>query len=132
MTTVQKNNLDYHIWNTNKKGIIKDDINTTYCDFISKINFGHTDYTLIYKEWDEFTPFYIAFVNTYIEGLKKITKKDKINILKKNEPLKCLLYSLIKKELFHYDINIGSLGFVCKKTNKVHWEFGNGKTNSDY
>lgn len=131
-TTKQKNNLDYHAWNINKKGDINDQLNKEVIDMISFITFGHMDYNLIYKEWIDLSPFYEEYKIKFNNSYENISKNDKVKLLKQNIPFKCLHYAIIKKSLFNYEIKLGSLGLECNKTKKIHWEYGNGKDHSDY
>lgn len=128
----QKNNLDFHAWNIKKDGTIEDQLNKEFIDLIALFNLGHIDYKLIYKKWDKLSPFYEELKEKKRLESLNVSKDDKIKFLKTKEPFKCLNYASVKKELFHYDIEIGSLGLQCNKTNKIHWEYGNGKSKSVY
>tara|TARA_Y100000389_G_C17471304_1_gene531424 strand:- start:18758 stop:19153 length:396 start_codon:yes stop_codon:yes gene_type:complete len=128
----QKNKYDYHAWNVDKNGNIKDQLNKHMIDFISMFKFGHDDYTLIYKEWKKYPEFYNELKKKKEEIINTLTKKEKVEYLKTDIPLSCMNYAILKNHLFEFDIKFGSLGLQCNKTKEIHWEYGNGLEESDY
>ena len=130
--TMQTNEMDFHAWNVDVQGNIRDQCVGKYYDDVSTFWFSHCDYTLVYKKWKA-VPEYIRYKLEHdAEQVKRLSREVKITLLKTKMPERCCMYTLLKHDLFKWDYQIGSLGLQCQHSGRIVWEFGNGQDYSDF
>ena len=123
---------DFHSWNITPKGEIRDGLDKEYMDTTALYHFNHKDYTITYKKWDEYSSYYKDLIKKGLKNCEKLDKNLKLQILKINLPNTCIQQSVVKNNIFNWEIQLGSLGLIDNKTGKIVWEYGNGKEKSDF